>query len=160
MTTQYGPTVDKRLNLAGRNVESAEAKIAEGESEKTEAWDEIDAIRGEVAKGKPFRFIADNGHTYAFQLREGKSVFDAAKFQALLYQTYDKKEADKIWAAVTKRTLDTALLETAKRTKKVPQELIDQCTTTSPDTYARVHPAWTKEDVERAKILGIEKIDG
>ncbi len=158
MATQYGPTVDKRLNKAGREVEAAEAKIAEGTAEKDRAWGEMDAIRGEVAKDKPFRFIAENGHTYAFQLREGKSVFDADKFQALLYQTYDKKDADKIWNSVTKRVLDTALLETAKRTKKIPEELIDQCLTTSPDTYARVHPKWTKDDAERAKILGIELV--
>lgn len=156
---QYGRTLDPRLNKLGRKVEDAEAKIAEGTSDKNNAWDEISAIRDEVAPDKPFRFIADNGHAYAFQLREGSVSFNADQFQALLFQTYDEKKATRLWNMVTKRALDTLLLEVAVRSKKIPQDLVDQCTTVNPDTYARVHPVWTKGDAERAKIFGIEKVD-
>lgn len=157
-TVQYGPTLDKRLNKLGRKIETAEAKIAEGTQEKDEAWTEISSVRDEVAKDKPFRFIADNGRVYAFQERQGSQSFDAKKFEALLFQTFPAAEARKIWTSITSRVLDTDKLEAAKRTGKISQDLIDLCMETKPNTFARVHPEWTKDDANTARILGIEKL--
>lgn len=159
MPHQYGETLDERLNVLGRDIEAAEAKITEGTNEKDEAWSEIDAIRGEVAPNGAFRFIANNGRTYAFQFREGSIKFDAKKFQTMLFHEFDEKKATRIWNSITERALNMALLEVAVRTKKVPEELVKACTTEAPGSYARVHPEWTKEDVERAKIFGVEKVD-
>jgi hypothetical protein len=157
MAAQYGPSIDKRLNTFGRSVESAEAKIAEGDSEKETAWKGILELAEEVSPDKPFRFIANNGHTYALQERKGAVTFDEGKFQALIFQSFDKAKATKIWNSMTKRVLDTALMEAAVRTKKITQEMVDECLTVKDPTFARVHPKWTKDDRELAKIFGVKE---
>lgn len=153
---QFGPNNDKNLNSLSVSIGDAEARIEKADQDKDTAWEQVFSIFDELPSAGD-RFLASDGHTLTRQKRAGSVKLNKEMLQALIFQNYERPEATRIWNSITIRTVDSTALEAAKRTGKITADIIDQCMTISPDTFARIRPEWTKEDKERVRILGIER---
>lgn len=153
---QFTKAIDVKLNGLSREIGAAVKDIEEATQRKDQSWNDVIVYFDEVGQNdfSP-RFIAEDGHYLQLQAREGKPSLDEDMLQALIYQRFPKAEASKIWNSITKRVLDNTALEAAVRTGKVPEELVSECMTPAKVSYARIRNKWTKEDRERARILGI-----
>lgn len=154
---QFSKNNDIKLNKLSLQIGQAEAVIETYTQEKDEAWEEVKALMFEVSQEKSPRFIASDGYSLQLQFREGTPKLDEAMLQALLFQRVERREATKLWNQITKRVIDPVALEAAVRTQKVPQDIVDECLTPAKGTHARIRREWTKDDKERARILGISK---
>lgn len=155
---QISARSDKLLNKASRELGEAEALIEAGTLKKDNAWESINETFNEHGlEGKETRFIADDGFYLQRQERNGSPKLDEEKLEALIFQTYPKAEANRIWNSITVRKVDGVKLEAAERTGKLSASLIHECITPAKKTYARIRQPWTKEDKEKAQIFGVTK---
>lgn len=157
MTTQFGPKTDEKLNQLNIRIGYAEEKIAEATEWKDEAWQEAFDIFDEFGReGKSGRFIANDGHYLFKQPVNRAPKLDETKLYALLYERFPAGRAKQVWDSITERKVNSVALEQAVQQHKIPAELVDQCLTVPETTYSRIRKPWTKEDQERAVVLGIK----
>lgn len=155
---QISARSDKTLNKLSREIGEGEALIEAGTLKKDNAWDSVNEVFNEFSlEGKEARFIADDGHYLQRQERSGQPKLDEDQLYSLIQQTYPKGEATKIWNSITVRKVDSVNLEAAVQLGKLPAALVNNCITPAKKTFARVRQPWTKDDKERAKVLGVEK---
>lgn len=155
--TQFTANTDLRLNAASRKIGEAKRRIEEATQDHDKFWEEVVSLFGELAEAdKNPRFLADDGHFLTYQRSERSPTLNEEMLQSLIFQTMPKAEATKVWNSITKRSVDSTALEAAVRMKKIPSELVEQCLKPGTVSYSRIRKEWTKEDRERATILGIE----
>lgn len=152
---QISPTADAKLHGISRRIGEADVVIEEKTLDKKRAWDEFEETLQEFGKPEA-RFLADDGEYLALSVRKGKTELDpgvlSQKLQAL------KDSAPKfraLWNQITVRTIDYTLLEQARLAGKIPQDVLDACITTKPDTIAHLRQPWTADDKNRAQVLGV-----
>lgn len=158
---QISPMADKQLNKLSRLVSEAEAQIKDATKTKEEAWDRVLEFFAEFGmdgtEGKEMHFVADDGHTFAPYLRRGTPKLDEDKLYKKLMDRYPG--GARLWSQITvkKVTVNTVMLEQFIQLGKIDAALVDECLTVPEPGITRLHPEWTKEDRQRAKILGIKE---
>lgn len=151
---QFGPETDKKLNRLSRLIGKAERIITKATKKKDESWEEVFQLFEEFAAAN--RFIANDGFTLTKQVVSGSPKLDSVKLQRLLKEHYGKLFSRR-WNSITVREVSPALLEKAIREGKIEAWIVSECMSTPPESYRRVRPEWTKDDAEKAAILGIKK---
>ena len=157
MTSQFGPKTDAKLNSLSRYIGSAEERIEEATEAKNKAWENVFEFMDEFAKeGKQARFLASDGYFLFKQPVNRTPKLDETKLYELIQEKYSVSKAKAIWETITERKVSSIALEQAIQSHKLPAELVDRCLTVPETTYSRIRKLWTKEDIERAVVLGIQ----
>lgn len=155
---QISKQSDIKLNKLALEISQADAVIETYTQEKDKAWNEVfDLFDEHGLEGKEARFISVHGCTLARQVRTGSPKLNEEMLQALVFQKYPRAEATRIWNSITKRVVDSTALEAAVRQQKIDPELVEQVMEEGKVSFARIRREWTKEDKEKARIMGIEK---
>jgi hypothetical protein len=159
---QYSPANDKKLHTLAGTIGFARRLSERAGQMHDEAWEKVRGIFNEFPdKGK--RFIADNGYYMQDQWKNGttKWYFD------ILYEKMHEhfpvpEDLRREWNAITDpapRVVNPTKLERRVRLGKIPQELVNQAYITGEGSWARIFQPWTKEDVNRAVVYGIQLQD-
>lgn len=151
---QLSKQIDKRLNELSREIGEEEEVIGTATKHFDEMWEECFSLMGEVDKDW---FLAEDGFVLSKQKRDKKPLLDEAKLYNELLKIYGKQKMRKVWANITKRVVDTTLLEKAVQDRIVDAAIIVECVTEQPPSYARVRRPWSRKDEERAVIFGVKK---
>ena len=157
MTSQFGPETDAHLNALSKYIGTAEADIELATERKDIFWSEVFDTMDEFAKeGKQAKFLASDGYFLFKQPVNRAPKLDETKLYALLYEKYPAGRAKQLWDIVTERKVNSVALEQAIQQHKIPAELVDQCLTVPETTYNRIRKLWSKDDIDRAVMLGIQ----
>lgn len=156
MSSQFGPTLDVKLNEASDNILKAEMMISEGTILKDAQWPKVIEIFEEFPQRKP-RFIADNGHTLALQTRSGRTTADWIKFESRLFEEFGERKGKAIMKEITTSTIDASKVEVYKVRHPEILPLIAECVVAGEPVLARTHGDWTKDDQAAARALGINQ---
>lgn len=156
--TQISEIADKTLNQKSREIGQSKKIIEEQEKKFDEAWEEVFSIFEEFnLSGNKARFIANDGFYLYKQTRPGKSSLDEEKLYAMIFQKYTPRKAQRIWNSITSLKIDSKKLEAAVQTGLIEAEIVNECVSTSDESHPRIRNEWTKEDREKAAVLGILK---
>lgn len=157
---QFSEHIDNTLNRLSNEIKFAKDTIAEQTGKHDAAWTEAFDLFDELGlEGKEARFLAKNGHTLHRSRREGSPSLDEKLLQQKLEEKFGPLKAKRIWNTLVIGHVDSRLLEVAVLQGRIPQSIVDECLTPGKETFSRLFPEWTKEDRERAEILGIRKDD-
>lgn len=155
---QLSKATDRKLNELSRALGVAESLIETGTKTKDEAWVQVvDAFAEFDPENK--RFIASDGHSLDYQMRQGAPKMDTDKLKELIFSRYAPVKAKRIWKSITQEvvTVNNTLLEAAVLSGKVDGNLVQECITVPNPTFARVRREWTHDDKEKAALFGIVK---
>jgi len=156
--TQISPKTDEKLNKLSRKISEAEDLIETGTLQKDVSWSQVyDLFEEHNLEGVQARFIADDGHILYKEPRTGSPKLDEDKLRTKIYKHYDKDEADIIWNSITVQKVDDQALEAAIQSGHLEAKIANACITPGKITFARIHNKWSKEDKERATMLGVTK---
>lgn len=154
---QISDVADRELNKLSARIGKDDEEIELATEDKNKAWEEVFNYFSEF--NTEGRFIAADGHTLTRQERQGSPKLDEEKLMFMLKAKLTPRQFTIIWNKITEQKVSSTKLEHAIQAGLVPHELVDECITVPPVTYARVRRNWTKEDKERARIFGIEESD-
>lgn len=151
---QISKVVDRELNKLSARIGKDKNDIEVATSDMDKAWDEVFNYFAEVNSGG--KFIASDGYTLNRQERQNAPKLDEEKLMLFLKANLKPRQFTILWNRITEQKVNSTKLEHAIQAGLIPHELVDQCITVPDVTYARVRNKWTKEDRERARILGME----
>lgn len=153
---QFSQITDKVLNRLSRTITSTETKIKEATEEKDKSWDQVLTLFKEFDRDNP-RFIASDGMFFARQTRQGAPKLDAQKLKLLIEGKYPPAKAKRLWDSICTQTVNSTLLEIMVQKGQIDGALVSECIVVPGPTFARIHDAWTKDDENRAVVLGIKR---
>jgi hypothetical protein len=158
MKPQISAKTDQMLNQLSQKITDAENLIEEGTLQRDASWVEVyDIFDEHNLTGVEARFIANDGHILYKEPRNGSDKIDEEMLRTLIFKKYEEDEARLIWNSITIQKVDPKLVEAAGQSGNLDRKLINQCIIPGNKTFARIHNKWSKEDKERASILGINQ---
>lgn len=151
---QISKVADRELHKLSARIGKDDNEIAIATEDKDKAWEEVFNYFSEFDSGG--RFIAADGHTLTRQERQNAPKLDEEKLMFLLKSKLTPRQFNSLWKKITEVRVSSTKLEHAIQAGLVAHELVDECITVPPVTYARVRRPWTKEDKEKARMYGME----
>lgn len=152
--TQFGPSVDLKLEWLAERISEYESDIGIATEHKDKYWEELISIMDEFQAKK---FIHSDGTTFSLQEVSPSPELDEGKLLGILNQRFQGAALEKILTAILVPKVDSARLEKAALNGLIPYEIIQECLIEKPKTIRRVRRRWSEEDREKARELGIEK---
>lgn len=155
---QISELADRELHAISRQIGKAAKQIEEGQKDFDSSWISAFDLFDEFGlEGKEARFIADDGHVLARQMRSRTSKLDDQEVLRALQSYYSEKEVKRLWRLITTPVVDPTKLQAAILAGKIAGDSIDSALPQTTQSPARVRTEWSKQDKNRAVVLGVEK---